>query len=132
MAVYRGLDGEVVIGSDTVGESTSFTITQTGDTIDTTAQRATGDARTYLAGLNTFTGSVEAHFDNDDTAQTAVVIGAELSFTFYPAGDTAGRQAISGTGIITNIETASQFDNQAVSFNFQFQGTGELTKTTIT
>jgi hypothetical protein len=128
MAVFRGLDGEVRIGTTLYGETGSFTITETGDTIDTSRQRVAGDARTYFAGLNTHTGSIEAHFDPDDAGQDQISIGSSVEFTLYPAGRQDGLQFIRGTGKITNIETASQFDNQVVSFNIQYQGTGELEK----
>ena len=132
MAVFRGLDGEVKVGSATVGETTSFTVTETGDTIETTAQGATGDARTYIAGLKTFTGSIEAHFDHTDTTgQGELTSGALVTFNLYPTGDNTGHQEISGQGIITSIETTSSFDNQTVGVTFQFQGTGVLSKTTI-
>ena len=135
MAVYRGLDGEVKIdngSASTVAETRSFTVTETGDTIETTAQRATGDARTYLAGLKTFTGTIECHLDNTDTnGQQAITVGATLDLELYPAGDASGREKIAGKGIITSVETSSQFDNQSVSRTFQFQGTGVLSKTTI-
>ena len=133
MATFRGLDGEVRIGTGLMGETTSFTVTETTDTIESTAQRASSDARTYVAGLKTFTGSVEVHFDMvDDTVQAQIATGATVVLTFYPAGrDSGSFRYLQGTAKITSIESVSSFDNQTVSATFQFQGTGLLDSDTL-
>ena len=124
MATFRGLDGEVTAGGDTVGEVMSFTVTETGDTIETTAQKAAGDARTYKPGLRTFTGTVEVRQDIGDDGQAHLAIGGSIDFILYPYGDNDTHAYIEGTGKITNVETSSQFDNQTVNQTIQFQGTG--------
>ena len=133
MATFRGLDGEVRIGTGLMGETTSFTVTETTDTIESTAQRASSDARNYLVGLKTFTGSVEVHFDMvDDTVQAQIATGATVVLTFYPAGrDSGSFRYLQGTAKITSIESVSSFDNQTVSATFQFQGTGLLDSDTL-
>ena len=128
MATFKGSDGIVKAGAsgseNAIGEIRSFSIEQTADTIEDTKM---GDSsRTYKASLTSFTASIEAMFDDGDTAQTAVSIGSELSFLFQPEGDTTGDYQLSGTGIVTGISRSQAFDD-LVMISFTVQGTGALT-----
>lgn len=128
MATFKGSDGIVKAGAsgseNAIGEIRSFSIEQTADTIEDTKM---GDSsRTYKASLTSFTASIEAMFDDGDTAQTAMSIGSELSFLFQPEGDTTGDYQLSGTGIVTGISRSQAFDD-LVMISFTVQGTGALT-----
>ena len=83
-------------------------------------------ARTYKSSLTTFTASIDALFDDTDTAQTAMTIGSELAFLFLPEGDTSGDYQLSGTGIVTGISQSQSYDG-LVERSFTVQGTGALT-----
>jgi hypothetical protein len=87
-------------------------------------------AKTYKSSLTSFTASVEGLFDDTDTAQTAMTIGSELTFTFLPEGDTAGDYSLSGSGIVTGI-SRSQAHDGLVEISFSVQGSGALTIGTV-
>lgn len=128
MATFSGSAGVVKAGGDAIGEIRSFTVDQTGDTVEDTAM---GDAaRSYKATLNTFTASVDALFDDTDTAQTAMTIGASLAFLFQPEGSGSGAYQLSGTGLVTGISQTQSFDG-LVERSFTVQGTGALTIGTV-
>lgn len=128
MATHTGSEGTVKIGSDTLGEIRSYTIESTGETIEDSTM---GDsARTYKAGLTTFTASFEVYFDETDTAQNAVDAGASITFSVYPEGDTAGDTYYTGSGIVTGRSITASFDGM-VEMSLSVQGTGALTETTV-
>ena len=128
MATFSGSAGVVKAGGNAIGEIRSFTVDQTGDTVEDTAM---GDAaRSYKATLNTFTASVDALFDDTDTAQTAMTIGSSLAFLFQPEGSGSGAYQLSGTGLVTGISQSQSFDG-LVERSFTVQGTGALTIGTV-
>lgn len=128
MATHSGSEGTVKIGSDILAEIRSYTIESSGETIEDTTM---GDsARTYKAGLTTFTASFEVYFDETDTAQNAVDAGASITFSVYPEGDTAGDTYYTGSGIVTGRSITASFDGM-VEMSLSVQGTGALTETTV-
>ena len=63
MAIHKGSEGLVKVGSNTVAEVKSYSIDETADTIESTSM---GDsAKTFESSLTSFSGSVECHFDDD-------------------------------------------------------------------
>ena len=128
MATFKGSDGVVKAGAsaseNAIGEIRNFSVEETADTIEDTSM---GDsARTYKDSLTSFTASIDALFDDTDTAQTAMTIGSELSFLFLPEGATAGDYQLSGTGIVTSISRSQSYDG-LVEISFSVQGSGALT-----
>ena len=128
MATHTGSEGTVKIGSDVLGEIRSYTIETSGETIETTTMGAS--ARTYVAGLTTFTASFEVYFDETDTAQNAVDAGSTITFSVYPEGDTAGDTYYTGSGIVTGRSISASFDGM-VEMSLSIQGSGALTETTV-
>ena len=128
MATHSGSEGTVKIGSATLGEIRSYTIESTGETIEDSTM---GDvARTYKAGLTTFTASFEVYFDETDTAQNAVDAGTSITFSVYPEGETAGDTYYTGSGIVTGRSITASFDGM-VEMSLSVQGSGALTETTV-
>lgn len=128
MATFSGSAGVVKAGGSAIGEIRSFTVDQTGDTVEDTAM---GDStRSFKATLNTFTASIDALFDENDTAQIAMTIGTELAFLFQPEGSGSGAYQLSGTGLVTGISQTQSFDG-LVERSFTVQGTGALTIGTV-
>lgn len=128
MATHTGSEGTVKIGSDTLGEIRSYTVESTGETIEDSSMGDT--ARTYKAGLTTFTASFEVYFDETDTAQNAVDAGSSITFSVYPEGDTAGDTYYTGSGIVTGRSITATFDGM-VEMSLSVQGSGALTETTV-
>lgn len=129
MTTYRGNAGVLKVGAvpTAVAELTGFTISETGGTMEDTAQGDT--AKTFKAdGLPTFTVAMRGHyFPGDTNGQAAVAVGSELNFEGTPIGTTTGLEKLSGKIIVTSREIVS--DNGAiVSFTAQAQGTGPLTR----
>jgi hypothetical protein len=128
MATHTGSEGTVKIGSDTLSEIRSYTIESSGETIENTTM---GDsARTYVAGLTTFSASFEVFFDETDTAQNAVDAGTSVTFSVYPEGAEAGDTYYTGSGIVTGRSVTASFDGM-VEMALSVQGTGALTETTV-
>ena len=128
MATHTGSEGTIKIGSDTLGELRSFSLETTAETIEDTSM---GDAsRTYKVGLKTFTGTASVFFDETDTAQIALVAGAEITLNVYPEGASSGDTYYTGSAIVTGRTINSSFDGM-VEAEISFQGTGALTESTV-
>ncbi len=130
-AVYSGTQGVAhfdVGGSVTaVASIISFSVSQTGDTIETSAMGST--SRTYLPGLTNFTGSMSVYFRDDDAAQSALFSApgaAAATVELFPSGRTTGVK-LSGEIIVTSHEITAANDG-AVTAEVGFQGSGSLTK----
>jgi len=125
MATFSGNDGVVKAGANNIGEVMSFTVNQNMEPIDDTSM---GDVwRSHLAGLKTWDGTVETRWDDTDTAQEALTVGASVTLELYPEGTTAGDYKLSGTASITSISQTQSYDNTTVMRTFTFQGSGALT-----
>lgn len=128
MATHTGSEGTVKIGSDTLAEIRSYTLESTGEVIEDTSM---GDsARSYKAGLTTFTGSLEVFFDETDTAQGNLDAGSSVTLEVYPEGATAGDTYYTGTAIVTGRTVTASFDGM-VEMSVTVQGSGGLTETTV-
>jgi len=130
MATYSGQDGVIKIGAVTVAEVKSFSIEETGDTLEDTAQG--DDWRTHKPGLKAWSGSAEAHWDPDDTGgQDVLVVGASVSGVFHPYGATSGAAKLTGTCTVVSRSISSELEG-IVAVSFSFTGNGELTQGTVT
>jgi hypothetical protein len=129
MAVHKGSEGLVKIGANTVAEVKSYSIEESGDTVETTSLGDT--ARTYLPSLTTFSGTIECHWDEtDSTGQGALTIGAQVTLNLYPEGDASGDSYYSGDVIVTGVSRSAAMDD-IVAATYSFQGNGALTLTTV-
>lgn len=130
MTTHTGKNGIVKVGANAIAEVKTFTVEETGDTAETTSM---GDEwRTYLPTLKSWSGSVESQWDDaDTTGQGALVTGAEVSLKLYPDDDATGDIEFSGSAIVTGISRSVSFDG-IISISFTFQGSGALTKATVT
>ena len=113
-AVYNGINGvakfDVGGSATTLASITAFSLSQTGDTIETTAM--TESARTYLPGLTTATGTMDLFFRDDDSAQQALFTGpgsAAATVELYPSGTTTGIKLNADWNIIDNLILNSSF-----------------------
>jgi hypothetical protein len=123
MATYKGSDGVVTIGGSTVGEIRSFSVEESADTIEDTAMGDT--SRSYKSSLKSFTASIDALFDNDDSGQDALTIGSEVACVFRSQGTGSTNMERSGTGIVTGVSINQSYDG-LVETSFTLQGTGAL------
>jgi predicted secreted protein len=127
MANHTGSEGLVKIGAVTLGELRSYNYSQTASTIEDTV--LTDSAKTYKAGQTTWSGSCDVFWDEADSGQDALTIGAEVTMNFYPEGDTAGDTYMTGTAIVTEISVSAAIDGM-VEASISLQGSGALTEAT--
>lgn len=143
MATHIGRNGIVKIlggagdeDGTAVGELKSFSIEETGDTVEYTAMGDT--ARVFLPTLTSFSGSLDVFWDEDDAGQTGLAVGTSLLIKFMPEGDTndGGDPVVNdkfydGTAIVTGVSRSASFDGM-VEASISVQGTGPLTLRTVT
>lgn len=128
MATHTGSEGVIKSGANTVAEVRSYTVSETGDTIEDTSM---GDAsRTFKAGLKTWTASVEAFWDETDTnGQGSFDVGSSVTLNVYPEGSSTGDVYYTGSALVTGKTINATFDGM-VEASFTLQGTGALSETT--
>jgi|TARA_X000001382_G_scaffold116831_2_gene96162 predicted secreted protein len=124
MATLTGKAGVVQTGSNAIAEVRSYSITQTGDTTESTSM---GDsAKTFEATLTEFSGSVDVFFDDTDTSgQVSLTIGSSFTMNLAPEGTASGAYKLSGTAIVTDVTRTAAHDG-LVEMTIAFQGTGAL------
>jgi len=125
---HHGKEGVVKAGSTVVGGVTGFTIDTTADVVEDTSLG--NAAKTYMAGRTAFSGSIDMHYDEGDTAQETLDVGATIAFTLLPEGNTSGDQSFAGSGIITSMSVGVTLDGVSTR-SVAFQGTGALTIGTV-
>ena len=125
MAVFTGKAGVVQTGSNALAEVRSYSITQTGDTTESTSM---GDsAKTFEATLTEFSGSVDVFFDDTDSSgQVSLTLGSSFTLNLAPEGTGSGAYKLSGSAIVTDITRTASHDG-LVEMTIAFQGTGALT-----
>lgn len=125
MATHTGSEGTVKVGSNAVAEIRSYSVEQTGDTVEDTTM---GDSwRTHKPTLKSWTASVDVYWDETDTTgQGALTVGSEVTLNLYPEGSTTGDSYFTGTGIVTGKTVTASFDGMVES-TISVQGTGTLT-----
>ncbi len=128
MATHAGSEGVVFSGSNQILEVRSYTISETGETLEDTSL---GDAaRTYIPSLKTFTGSLDVFWDETDTGQGDLDIGSTITLNLYPEGNTSGDTYYTGSAIVTERSITASFDG-LVEMSVSVQGTGALSETTV-
>ena len=128
MATHNGSEGLVHIGTDAVGELKSWSFTENATMIDTTVLSSA--AQTFSTGTTSFSGSCECFLDENDTAQTALTVGASVVVKFYFEGAGSGDKFYSGTCLVESIDRSAAMDD-IVGVSFSFRGTGALALATV-
>jgi len=132
MATHTGSTGVVKLaaagGSEAVvGEVRSYTIETSADTIEDSIMGDT--ARTYKAGLEASTLSLECYWDDTDAQQLALDARAAIDFEIYPTGTGTGEKYYTGTGTVTSKSITAAFDGM-VEATFALQVSGAVTEAT--
>ena len=129
MATHKGSEGTVHVGSNAIAEIRSYSLDETADTVEDTTMG--GAARTYLASLTTFSGSIDVFWDETDTdGQVALAVGSSVTLKFYPEGATSGDTYYSGTALVTGKNISASFDGM-IEASISVQGTGAITTATV-
>lgn len=130
MTTHRGNSGKAKIGgSNTVAELTAVEISESAAVIDDS--QLSDDWDTHLIGSKSWKGTMTCWWDETDAAgQEACVIGAPITFGFYPAGDGSGATYRSGSGTVTSVgHTVAR--NQTVGRTIEVTGNGPLAQATV-
>jgi predicted secreted protein len=129
MATHTGNEGTIKVGSNAIAEVRSYSIEETGDTVEDTVM---GDTyRTHKASLKGWTASADIYIDETDTTgQGALTVGSEVTLNVYYEGETAGDSYKTGTAIVTASSLSASFDGM-LEGSISLQGTGALTSTTV-
>lgn len=130
MALHIGSEGTVQIATNVVAEILSFSVDVTTNIIDTSS---IGDTwASNQAGMNSFTGSLECHWDETDTdGQGACTEGASVTLSIYPEGSSSGATYYTGTAIVASIGRSTGGNDDTVKVSFSFTGDGALTTSTV-
>ena len=78
MAIAKGYEAVVKVGSDTLGQVTDFSFNKTVDSVETSSIGTT--SKSFVNTLESWSGSVNLFFDDADTAVDTV----QVPFRFYP------------------------------------------------
>lgn len=128
MAFYRGMDGSVRVGTDTVAQIESWSASVALEELDTTVM---GNAwRGVLGGIASWQGQASARLDAAAVGQDDL-LGALLVST--PAGTTvtlelraSATKYFSGPALLRNLQFGAQL-GQIINVSFDFTGAGPLT-----
>ena len=129
MALHKGSEGVVKIGSNTIAEVRDWSLEETAETIDST--ELSDSAKTFEVGPTSWSGSLNCFWDETDTTgQGACTVGASVTLNLYPEGATTGDTYATGTALINSLSKSGGIDG-LVEASFSFQGTGALTWGTV-
>ena len=125
MAVTKGLDILVYVGTKAVGGQKGCTLTMEADTIDVSNKNDFGWAST-IGGAKSWSVSCDGQFIANDEGQKALmsafVAGTEVQVEMK---NTAESIYFSGKAAITSLEVDAQFDDVA-TMSMELQGIGAL------
>lgn len=129
MAVYHGSAGALSVGGTTVAQVQEWSVTHNAEMVETTSLAQS--ARTFSKGLESFEGSAEVIMVSDGTSgfkdfNSDLKTGAEVSAIFFVDSSSGTDVELSGTVLISSVETTTTFDDIA-RMSISFTGTGGLT-----
>tara|TARA_B100001093_G_C26780725_1_gene994490 strand:+ start:244 stop:624 length:381 start_codon:yes stop_codon:yes gene_type:complete len=124
MAVLKGKDGSISAGLNNLANITSFTINEEADTLETTAMGNAG-YKTFVGSLKSWSGTVEAVFDDTDTA---IQVGGAITLTVLVDDGSSAQVQYSGDCIVTSRSVEVGVAD-LVGVTFEVTGTGALTET---
>ena len=132
MATLVGNDGAVTLNSVAVAAVRNFTIDITADTIETTTMGS--DARTYVRGPSSYSGSLDVYFDpvnfngNVHFNPTSGTVGQNnYSGVFYLRQDATDDIAFTCSSmVVTGYSINSTYDG-LVEASISVQGSGAVT-----
>lgn len=128
MAVTRGCEGQVQVGTHAVAQVKSFSFSESASVIDTSTINA-GCVKSFQAGPVQVTGQVGCWWDASDTlGQEAMVVGNTVTLVLAPQGMTTGDIYYTGSVLITSRDISAAVDG-IVECSFNFQVSGAWTRT---
>ena len=123
MATHKGSEGTIKVGSNAVSELLSYSITENVDLIETT--NISDAARLYSTGKTSWGGEIATNWDEGDTAQSALTIGASVTLNVYPEGATSSDTYYTGTASVPARDKSADGEG-LVTNTLSVTGTGAL------
>ena len=117
MARVVGKAGSVVVATVTTAAVRSWSIDYNFDTPETTGMDSAGH-RTFLAGIDTWSGSFSVYKDG-----APLTIGSVVAVVLNES--TTATQAFTGNIIVKSLKGGTQVDGLA-TYDYDFQGTAAL------
>lgn len=137
MAVYEGSNGTVKVDVAATGTPAavasvrSWSLDISRETVESTAMGV--GSRTYLKGLESFSGSMDVVYDDAEAALVSSALNPTtddvVAVELYPDGDVAATK-FAGNIIVTGYSVSASYDG-LVEASVSFTGTGDLTTETI-
>jgi len=138
MATYTGNDGAISVNGYRAAAVKSYTVDLKADTIETTTMGV--DARTFVKGLSSFSGSADILFDTTDWNSSAEMTtwnptdasslvgaaGVTAKFWIYTDNSSSNDLYFQGDVIVTGYSIKASMDGM-VEATISFQGTGGAT-----
>jgi hypothetical protein len=130
MATMTGNDGAITINSVALAAVRNFSLDITSDTIETTTMGV--DARTYVKGLSSYSGSADIYFDDSEFLNngstfnpTSTLVGAAgVGGKFYLDQDATNDIVFwANSMIVTGYSVSSSMDGM-IEASISFQGSG--------
>ena len=125
MAVTRGLDILVHVGTNAIGGQKGCTLTMEADTIDTSNKNDAGWA-SFIGGAKQWSVSCDGQFVVSDEGQKAImdafIAGTEVDIEMKNQAETVYYK---GKACVTSVEVDAQFDDVA-TLSVELQGLGAL------
>ena len=125
MAVTRGLDILVHVGTNAVGGQKGCTLTMEADTIDTSNKNDFGWA-SFIGGAKQWSVSCDGQFVVSDQGQKAImdafIAGTEVEIEMKNQAESVYYK---GKACITSVEVDAQFDD-VCALSIELKGKGPL------
>tara|TARA_R110002020_G_scaffold452185_1_gene666537 strand:+ start:1342 stop:1743 length:402 start_codon:yes stop_codon:yes gene_type:complete len=123
--IYTGNAGVIKLNSATLAEVTSYSLESSTASIDSTSMGDT--ARTFVKGLESFTGSADVIYDTAHQTDIPALAGGTdaVSIELFPAGTASGLRKITGDVLVTGYSMTGSLDGM-ITASITFQGSGDL------
>lgn len=129
MATLTGNNGAVIVGGTSVAAVKNFSVELKADTIETSFMGV--DARTYVKGMSSFSGSADIYFDPTEfdgaettfNPTTGTVGDAAIAVKLYLEQDATNDKVFTGNIVVTGYSVKSSMDGM-VEASISFQGSG--------
>lgn len=132
MSVQNGTNVLITIGGTTVNGTVSHSMDLPVDMIETTTKDS-GGSKTYIAGEEDGTVTVECKYDDAATygySQAFAARNAKTSVTVIYGLQTTGKKAYQFDALISNVPHDAP-QNDSATWTMELQKTGSVTEVTI-
>ncbi|WP_428673709.1 hypothetical protein [Reyranella sp.] len=129
MTTYKGRDGRLKVGANTVAEVRSFNFTITAARGDDSTLEDEWD--THKSVTKSWAGQAQVWWDPADAnGQGGLEAGDEPTISLYPTGTDAGKVFYTGAVHVDSVQITNERDG-IVSADIQFTGNGICTRSTV-